>query len=359
MNSQAVYKNLDTSFVKLAALIKHLRKRQFIGGIKIELKGYNAVVILKEGNQLGVREHDELSGRVAQGEEALQRLLIRAREPGGTINVYRSAPKGFTPARKEPTKILKRPRRSADTEKPADHLDAGDKKIPKPSQPIHAAKPEAKRPKPSQPIRAAKPEARRPKPQTVAVAAAGTGAVSQTNVTAEPAVIAQRPQVHNPEPEPERAPSLPDFPFLLSNKFEAKAKKALSSSKDWELVLKAMVELLRVIDRSLAEANLSFEAEFQKVCAEISGDYTFLNPASEVFRYSNGNIRMNEPMNANMFISGIAEAMRRILKKLAKSRKYAETYNLTSQRLRTVIDDRAHVYQKFGVATQIRRILSP
>ncbi len=33
-------------------------------------------------------EHDEISGRIAEGEGALQRVLIRSRKPGGSIDVF-------------------------------------------------------------------------------------------------------------------------------------------------------------------------------------------------------------------------------------------------------------------------------
>ena len=90
MNNRPLYENLDTAFVNLSALVKYLRQREFVGRVRVELNSYEADIVLSEGNKIGVREHDKISGRTAEGEEVFQRLLIRARETGGTIHVYQT-----------------------------------------------------------------------------------------------------------------------------------------------------------------------------------------------------------------------------------------------------------------------------
>src|SRR5687768_6708792 len=89
MKSYPIHENLDTSFVNLSALIKYLRRKQFAGSIRLELGDYAAEIRFDETADLTVRENDRATGRVSEGEEALQRILIRARQPGGIINVYR------------------------------------------------------------------------------------------------------------------------------------------------------------------------------------------------------------------------------------------------------------------------------
>src|SRR5215213_7935864 len=92
MKNRPIHENLDTSFVNLSALLRYLQRRQFVGRIRVELSGYEAEIVLLEGNKMKVHEHDRIAGRIGEGAEALQRLLIRAREPGGTINVYQTTP---------------------------------------------------------------------------------------------------------------------------------------------------------------------------------------------------------------------------------------------------------------------------
>lgn len=90
MKNDLLYENLDTSFVNLAALVRFLRARSFAGNVRVELGEYEGEIVLTAENDLSAREFDHASGRRAEGDEALQRLLIRAREPGGNICVYRS-----------------------------------------------------------------------------------------------------------------------------------------------------------------------------------------------------------------------------------------------------------------------------
>jgi hypothetical protein len=90
--SRPVYEHLDTTFVNLAALLRYLQQRGFVGRIHVVLAEYEAEVLLDEGGGAPrVREVDYATGRRAEGDDALPRLLVRAREPGGLINVYEGA----------------------------------------------------------------------------------------------------------------------------------------------------------------------------------------------------------------------------------------------------------------------------
>ena len=86
--SRPIHENLDTTYVNLAALIRYLQQREFSGRIHVELNEYDADVFLRANEQPRVRETDHQSARTGEGEAALQRLLVRAQEPGGLVNVY-------------------------------------------------------------------------------------------------------------------------------------------------------------------------------------------------------------------------------------------------------------------------------
>lgn len=81
--------NLDTSFVNLARLIRYLREREFSGRVHITLDQYEADVFLYRDAAPSVWEIDRVTGRDAQGEGALERLLVRAQEPGGLITIHK------------------------------------------------------------------------------------------------------------------------------------------------------------------------------------------------------------------------------------------------------------------------------
>src|SRR5687768_13306944 len=63
-------------------------KRGLIGRVHVELEDYTADVFLTGTSTPMVHEVDRASGREAMEEAALHRLVLRAREPGGTITVY-------------------------------------------------------------------------------------------------------------------------------------------------------------------------------------------------------------------------------------------------------------------------------
>ncbi len=79
---------LDTSFVNLGALIRHLRQRNFVGRVKVALEEYEADVFLSGAEEPSIWEKNHATGRGAQGKEAMDRLLVRARDPGGLITIY-------------------------------------------------------------------------------------------------------------------------------------------------------------------------------------------------------------------------------------------------------------------------------
>lgn len=90
MKNRRIYENLDTSFVNFTALLRHLRDRGFNGRVCFEAQNYKAEIFLLENNRVQVREYDCAAGRVAKDQEALQRILLRAREPGGIVHVFQT-----------------------------------------------------------------------------------------------------------------------------------------------------------------------------------------------------------------------------------------------------------------------------
>ena len=88
MNSRILYENLDTSFVNLWALLRYLVQRGVVGRIHVDLPDYTADVFLNGSSTPMVHEVDQATGRDSLEEAALHRLVVRAREPGGTITVY-------------------------------------------------------------------------------------------------------------------------------------------------------------------------------------------------------------------------------------------------------------------------------
>jgi hypothetical protein len=104
----------------------------------------------------------------------------------------------------------------------------------------------------------------------------------------------------------------PEFPFELSNNFEAGSRQTNLAPQDWQTLLNLIAELLGAIDKILAEADLQFTLAFDKARTEISGDYPFMNPSSGIFEYRAGKIIVREQINAKLLVAGVNEILRRI-----------------------------------------------
>jgi hypothetical protein len=318
MKNRPIHENLDTAFVNLSALLRYLRRRQFDGSIRVELSGYEADITLTADNQIKVREYDQIAGRIADGEEALQRILIRAREPGGIVHVYQNMPAA-----------------AAKPEKPAEAVKS-EKIEPK----------TAEKPAPAQ----AAPAVPAGNSFTVKPAANGNGNGHSKKVLPDEPV---KPVEADTKP----VTKLPDFPFELSNRVEEKAKQAQLPAADWQTLLNLTAELLRTVDNALANADLDFTAAFQKACGEIASDYPFFDPRSNTFSYSSGKVKITEQVSPKLFVAGINGSLRRIFDKLAANRKFADIHRYTMQKISGLIENRKPLYDKYFITPQLEKII--
>ena len=316
MNFRPVHQNLDTSFVNLSALIKYLRRRRFAGLVRVKLNNYEAEIHITDENQMNVREQDHLSGRVAVGEEALQRILIRSREPGGIVNVFQKVSGNITPEKAEI--------------KPAEISET--KPIPKvKTAPIKHILPE----KITQPANSADLNTPPKKPVRVS---------QSENVKVETDTL-------------ETKVNLPDFPFRLSNNVEAKARQTKISSEQFQTLIQLFSEILGTVDKSLSAAKLNFPAAFSKACDEIRNDYPFLKSAENNFQYDKGKIKIHGNIQPNQFTSSQLEALRRVLEKLGANPKFAEIYRTTVQNLLALMRQRKPLYDRFSITPKLEKII--
>src|SRR5918998_1481877 len=88
---RALHENLDTAYVNLAALLRYLQQRDFTGRVHVELDEYDGDIYLSARAPINARERDHATGREDVGQSALQRILVRASEPGGRVSIYEGA----------------------------------------------------------------------------------------------------------------------------------------------------------------------------------------------------------------------------------------------------------------------------
>src|SRR2546428_13575911 len=88
MGNAKQFDSLSTSYVNLAALLRYLREQDFTGSVHVVLDQYEADVYLNGPGAPTVLEIDSSTRQASQNDGALERLLVHAREPGGTITVF-------------------------------------------------------------------------------------------------------------------------------------------------------------------------------------------------------------------------------------------------------------------------------
>jgi hypothetical protein len=322
MKINSTHKNLNTSYVNLSALLKFLRRQNFIGRVHFETRGYEADIFFNKGNEIKMRENDHIAGRISVGDEILPQILIRAHEPDGIINVYDEAE-------------ADQPLMEDDSLEAAGELFA---------------------------------------PQTVQTfaepQAEGTLEISFPETREEKESAQQTGEKSKPVSLKERL-GLPNLPFSFRKKGLKKSKekpkkpeeKAIEKPaeenflRDWNELLVLIGEILQTVEKSLADANLNFIWVFDKVRAEVFEEYPFLHPNSTVFEYKNGRVSMTEQINNNLFIAGVVESLGRLLEKFETHPKFAEVHRSVIKNILELMNKRHAQYDKFLISQQLERIL--
>ena len=300
METPLVYGNLDTSFVNLAALIRHLRERQFAGQLRVKFKDYQAEITFAAANQISIEEYDQITGRITEGDKALERLLIRARTPGGVISVYQFVVESEI------------------------------------SEPEVSVKTEARAIK--------KPGIRK---EVLSFAPSGDSRADDKISGA-----AGSDDFLNLAPK-----NLSPLSFEFTNRVENRARQTQISAADRQMLLQLVGEMLGAVEEVLARANLDFPAMLAAARDEIASDYPFLNPSSGAFQYADGAAQMSEPMNAKLFAASINEVLRRLLERLADDPHSAEVYRRATQQILSFIYRRKTLCDKFFITPQLEKII--
>lgn len=210
VKSRPVHENLDTAYVNLAALVRYLRQREFDGRIRVELEEYEADVFLSASDPPRVHETNHTTGRSAEGEAALQRLLVRASEPGGLVSVY------------------------------------------------------------------------------------------ENNVE-----------------EIISAPYSPMAAIDAAQEAEEELTNAPPEDDGWPDLVSLSGELIGTVERAALSAGADFKSLFRAVRLGLADDYSFLDPATGRFEYGNGVVELHAKPTENAYVSGVSEALRRVVNKIS------------------------------------------
>ena len=243
--ARALHENLDTAYVNLAALLRHLQQRDFTGRVHVELDEYDGDIYLAAREAVRARERDHVTGREDVGQSALQRILVRASEPGGRISIYEGA---------------------------------------------------------------------------------GAGANSkQTGAAGEG---------------------------------EAVAASRTQEEIDRRNVLQLSGEVIAAVERGVAAAsNENFAAHFQAARREIADDYPFLVSLGDCVEYEGGEAQLRRGTDAEKFVAGTSEALRRVVERVAATGERARGVRReVARELAALSERRPRALTRFGFTSQLERI---
>jgi hypothetical protein len=300
MSELAIHKNLSTSFVSLSSLVRHLRSLQFVGRVVIDLSSYEAEIEFTESGTVKAREQDHNAGRMAFGEDALKRIMIRAKEPGGHIHVYKS------PESPDSADVLI-----------DEAIAAGARKMaisPLVTTPLHDT----------------------------------TERVSLEPVVAEPKGF----EAENGFSliDDDQADDIPPIP-------KPEQGSEMLSPENWSELVSLLSEMMSTMDDSLAKANLNFTEAFRNACGFVSFDHPFLDPDSDVFSYRDGFITVSQRLDREEMIGGVMAALGRIMGRLREDPYFGGAYHQTTHRLRVLVNRWNGRSEKFGLSRELQKII--
>jgi len=292
--SKPLHENLDTTFVNLWSLLRSLTQKGFIGRVHVESTDYSADVFMNGSSAPIVHEIDRAAGTETIEEAALHRLVLRARETPGTISLFEGADEAAAVPTLAPTYAKPASTASVVVEQPADR-----------SPDVSAA------------------------------------TVDEDRKTEAPVT---------PIAEP-------------SSVFEAVIAKQLSeeiypagSYNDWPAILATTGELIGAIERGINASGGDFDSLFQAARVELADDYSFLDPFSQTFAYANGVASLNHQPAVSVFVSGLSEALRRTIDRVAVGERARRIRERVALEMLTVARRQIVVLERSGFQAQLDRI---
>ena len=293
--SRIVHENLDTTFVNLWALLRNLSQRGFIGRVRVELKDYTADVFMTGSSTPLVHEIDRAAGTDTLEEAALHRLVLRVRETPGTISVFEGPDEAVA---------------VQGTANPATETD-------------------------------------------------GSRSVRESRE--------RYPFVHH-EPD-EEAITVSDEPILppdIDTRIPAPSSTEIGESVaptdepmdeiEWGAIVKASGEMIGGVERALTGTGADFASLFDAARLELADDYTFLDPMSGTFTYSNSIVTLTAEVPANSYVVGLSEALRRVVAGVATGDRARRVRERVALEMFSVVRKRKEILVRSGFLPQLDRI---
>lgn len=280
-----LYQDLDTAFVNIWSLLRKLTERGFIGRVRVDLPDYSADVFMDGSATPQVREIDRATGTETIAEGSLHRLVLRARETPGRINVFEGPTESSPPAQRA-----------------AEGLTAPEESQPSPAM------------------------------------------IEKEEPTVVPEISSMTSSTNDPF-------SIPDSSAFLKDDIYP-----TGSYQDWPAIMATSSALVSAVERAVNANGENFGNLFNRVRLQLADDYSFLDPMSRVFEYANGRAQLNSDVPLNIYISGLSEALRRCVERVAVGDRTRRVRERVALEMLAVARKHQDVLDRSGLQPQLDRI---
>jgi hypothetical protein len=125
---------------------------------------------------------------------------------------------------------------------------------------------------------------------------------------------------------------------------------------DWEGFLRTSADLIAAIERAVQSTGANFHAMFRMARLELADDYLFLDPNDGRFEYANSEIELHSSPSPRAFVSGLSEALRRVVERLAAGKRAMSVRERVALELAVLVRRRGRQLDHFGFMPQLNRI---
>jgi hypothetical protein len=202
-------------------------------------------------------------------------------------------------------------------------------------------------------------------PGTINVfAGADEATVPQPKTNVAPPVIEETQVVADVAPAAKELTSEPatesDFGWRSSPEPQAaqleEAVYRTGSYDDWPATLAVAGEVMSAVERGINATGANFLSLFSTIRLELADDYVFLDPMAQTFQYRDGVASLKNPPAMSVFVSGLSEALRRTVDRVAVGDRARRLRERIALELLAVARKRGEVLERSGLRMQLDRI---
>jgi hypothetical protein len=323
-----VHENLRTVFVDLNSFLQTLKEDNFTGYVQVSFWDYEGILFLESGEIVNAIEESE--DRRRGGEEAVENIILKSKQQDGRINVYRLAPEMVTI-------LASTSMKEATYKELSTEFTSLDKLIEKLSKENHSGY-----------IDIVLNDNR-----GGGIIFFQEGEIAEAVMTDEKFGGGKRygKDMLNKIIEDVQTTGA-TFNVYRAGLEGGSERTGIAQALEFQGVIEVMQEVIRTIEvlvDGLSARKGSFRDSFKKARVEKSEDYPFLDPFAAEFEYSNGEIKFDGKISAEVFVRGLKECVDLTLDTITVSTNKDELYEQIRSALKPIGEGFGEKIDAFGL----------